>query len=187
MRKRSTSLPPSLLLEEEEQYPDVASIVKEGKCHYVTVKEEEKENKRCSDAANEEEERCSVTTSKEEECHQQAWGLLLPHRLHQEEAPLCRNQGGGGPSFWPLQILSELIFQAFLSPKDMLNQTRIPYVSPNYTTKPWKIHYINHICRSAINRNSKSQTHAKICHAIGQSPDSTDICFHECYYFHVHQ
>ena len=34
----------------------------------------------------------------------------------------------------PIQILSELLFQASISPKDMSNQTKIPYVTPNVLT-----------------------------------------------------
>ena len=37
--------------------------------------------------------------------------------------------------YTPLQILSGLLFQTFISPKDMSNQTIIPYVTPNYTAK----------------------------------------------------
>ena len=45
--------------------------------------------------------------------------------------------GGIGQSR-PLQIQSGLLFQTFISPKDVKNQTRIPSVVSNYTSKRWK-------------------------------------------------
>ena len=71
-------------------------------------------------------------------------------------------------------ILSELTVQAFISPKYVLNQTRILYVTPNYTTIPSE----KRNCCSTIERSYED---SKSCIndwcVIEKTPESIGLVF----------